>query len=169
MKTVTEKNAAKMNGFFVLFVTILLIGLIVFLFVYMIENEQVILLALIIPLLLLWSIMMNGFIILQPNDSKVLLVFGKYTGTVRDSGYWFVNPFSAKKQVTLRIRNFNSEKIKVNDLHGNPIEIAAVVVWKVVDSARAVFDVDHYEEFVAIQSETAIRSLTSEYLSLIHI
>ena len=111
----------------------------------------------------IWSLMMNGFIIVQPNDSRVIIVFGNYVGTVRDAGFWWVNPFSAKKHVTLRIRNFNSDKIKVNDLHGNPIEIAAVIVWQVTDSARAVFDVDHYEEFVAIQSETAIRSLTSEY------
>jgi len=106
---------------------------------------------------------MNGFLIVQPNDSRVLLVFGKYIGSIRDSGFWFVNPFSVKRNVTLRIRNFNSDKIKVNDLHGNPIEIAAVVVWQVTDSARAVFDVDHYEQFVGIQSETAIRTLTSEY------
>jgi regulator of protease activity HflC (stomatin/prohibitin superfamily) len=101
--------------------------------------------------------------IVQPNESKVLMLFGKYTGTVRDSGFWWVNPFTVKKHVSLRIRNFNSEKLKVNDLHGNPIEIAAVIVWRVVDSARAIFDVQNYEQFVAIQSETAIRSMASEY------
>src|SRR5690606_20549316 len=106
---------------------------------------------------------LNGFIVVQPNDSCVLVFFGKYVGTVRDSGFWFVNILTTKKKVTLRIRNFNSEKLKVNDLHGNPIEIAAVIVWRVTDSARAVFDVDHYERFVAIQSETAIRSLASDY------
>ena len=80
-----------------------------------------------------------------------------------DSGFWWVNPFTLKKRVSLRIRNFNSQKIKVNDLHGNPIEIGAVIVWKVIDSARAVFDVENYEQFVDIQSETAIRTLASEY------
>jgi len=105
----------------------------------------------------------GGFIVVQPNDSRVLVLFGKYLGTVRDSGFWWVNPFTTKKQVSLRIHNFNSEKIKVNDLHGNPIEIAAVIVWRVVDSACALFDVQNYEQFVAIQSETAIRGLATEY------
>jgi len=93
----------------------------------------------------------------------VLVFFGKYVGTIRESGFWGVNPFTEKRKVSLRIHNFNSDKIKVNDLHGNPIEIAAVIVWKVVDSARAVFDVQNYEGFIAIQSETAIRGLSSEY------
>jgi regulator of protease activity HflC (stomatin/prohibitin superfamily) len=104
-----------------------------------------------------------GLEVVQPNDSRVLILFGKYTGTVRDSGFWWLNPFTVRKKVSLRIRNFNSQKIKVNDLHGNPIEIGAVIVWKVVDSAKAVFDVENYEQFVDIQSETAIRQLASEY------
>lgn len=90
-------------------------------------------------------------------------MFGKYTGTVKNSGFWWVNPLTAKKKVSLRIHNFNSDVIKVNDLDGNPIEIAAVIVWRVIDSARAIFDVQNYEQFVAIQSETAIRALATEY------
>jgi len=90
-----------------------------------------------------------GFFVVQPNEARVLVLFGKYIGSVRDSGFCYANPFAIKRHVSLRIRNFNSEKIKVNDLHGNPIEIAAVVVWRVVDSARALFDVDHYENFIA--------------------
>jgi regulator of protease activity HflC (stomatin/prohibitin superfamily) len=93
----------------------------------------------------------------------VLILFGKYTGTVKNSGFWWVNPLTAKKKVSLRIHNFNSDVIKVNDLDGNPIEIAAVIVWRVIDSARAIFDVQNYEQFVAIQSETAIRALATEY------
>jgi regulator of protease activity HflC (stomatin/prohibitin superfamily) len=93
----------------------------------------------------------------------VLILFGKYNGTAKDDGFFWVNPFTQKRHVSLRIRNFNSDKIKVNDLHGNPIEIAAVVVWKVISPARAVFDVENYEQFVAIQAETAIRTLASEY------
>jgi regulator of protease activity HflC (stomatin/prohibitin superfamily) len=108
-------------------------------------------------------IMMSGFVVVQPNDSRVLILFGKYTGTVRQSGFWWVNPFTVRKKVSLRIRNFNSQKIKVNDLHGNPIEIGAVVVWRVVDTAKAIFDVENYEQFVDIQSETAIRQLASEF------
>jgi regulator of protease activity HflC (stomatin/prohibitin superfamily) len=116
-----------------------------------------------IPLFLITLIFPAGFFVVQPNEARVLVLFGKYIGTVRQSGFWYANPFAMKRHVSLRIRNFNSEKIKVNDLHGNPIEIAAVVVWYVVDSARALFDVEHYEHFVAIQSETAIRALASEY------
>jgi regulator of protease activity HflC (stomatin/prohibitin superfamily) len=93
----------------------------------------------------------------------VLLFLGKYTGTVRTAGFWWVNPLASKELVSLRVRNFNSDRLKVNDAGGNPIEIAAVVVWRVVDSAKALFDVDYYEEFVAIQSETAIRSLAICY------
>jgi regulator of protease activity HflC (stomatin/prohibitin superfamily) len=163
MKTVTEKNAVRVNGFLALFLWILFLGLSIFLIYYAISYRSASLLWFIIPLIIFLIVLMNGFLIVQPNDSRVLVVFGNYTGTIRDSGFWFVNPFTVKRKVTLRIRNFNSDRIKVNDLHGNPIEIAAVVVWRVTDSARAVFDVDHYEEFVAIQSETAIRSLTSEY------
>lgn len=104
-----------------------------------------------------------GFVMVQPNEARVLIFFGKYTGSVREAGFFWVNPFTIKKRVSLRVRNFNSEKLKVNDAAGNPIIIGAVVVWKVVDSAKALFDVDNYEEFVAIQSETAIRSLASRY------
>ncbi len=104
-----------------------------------------------------------GFYTVQPNAARVLTFLGRYTGSVRDQGFWWSNPFALKKPVSLRVRNFNSEKLKVNDAHGNPIEIAAVVNWKVIDSARALFDVDKYEEFVSIQSETAIRTLASHY------
>ena len=100
---------------------------------------------------------------MQPNESRVLVLFGNYIGSVREAGFWFANPFATKKHVSLRIHNFNSERIKVNDLDGNPIEIGAVVVYRVVDSTRALFDVENYEQFVAIQSETAIRALASEY------
>lgn len=114
-------------------------------------------------LVVISCILPAGFTIVQPNDLRVLIFFGKYIGTIRQAGFWYVNPFTVKKAVSLRIHNFNSEKIKVNDLHGNPIEIAAVIVWKVIDSARAIFDVQNYEEFVAIQSETAIRALATDY------
>jgi regulator of protease activity HflC (stomatin/prohibitin superfamily) len=109
--------------------------------------------------MLSWS----GFFVVQPNEARVMVFLGKYVGTVRDSGFWWTNPFTIKRHVSLRIRNFNSEKLKVNDLQGNPIEIAAVVVWRVVDSAKALFDVENYQGFVAIQAETAIRSLASQY------
>jgi regulator of protease activity HflC (stomatin/prohibitin superfamily) len=93
----------------------------------------------------------------------VLVFLGRYVGSVRDAGFWWVNPFTTKNVVSLRIHNLNSDRIKVNDLSGNPIEIAAVVVWRVVDTAKATFDVANYKEFVTIQNETAIRTLASQY------
>lgn len=93
----------------------------------------------------------------------VLLFFGKYMGSIRNSGLFFTVPLTNRRTISLRVRNFNSSKLKVNDVDGNPIEIAAVVVFKVVDSAKAVFDVDDYEEFVEIQSETAIRHVATKY------
>ncbi len=163
MEKIAEKPANKLNGFFMLFIVLALVAFEVYLIVTVAGTKNASLLWVFIPLLVVLIILLSGFVVVQPNESKVLILFGKYIGTVRDSGFWWVNPFTVKKNVSLRIRNFNSDKIKVNDLRGNPIEIAAVIVWKVTDTSRAVFDVENYEEFVAIQSETAIRSLTSEY------
>jgi regulator of protease activity HflC (stomatin/prohibitin superfamily) len=130
---------------------------------------------------------LRGFIAVQPNSSRVLLLFGKYVGTVKDSGFFWVNPFYLRKRVSLRIRNFETGSIttpekrdwqtgkfqaktrtigkpsKVNDRDGNPIEISAVVVWRVVDTAEALFEVDDYEDFVAVQSEAALRNLASRH------
>lgn len=105
----------------------------------------------------------NGFFTLQPNQAEVVILLGKYVGSVHDSGWWWVNPIASKKKLSLRVRSLNGEKLKVNDKDGNPVEIAAVVVWRVRDSAQAVFDVDAYEQFVAVQSETAVRHLASQY------
>jgi regulator of protease activity HflC (stomatin/prohibitin superfamily) len=105
----------------------------------------------------------GGFFLIHPNESKVFTFLGKYVGSARTAGFFWTNPFVVKKKVTLRIFNFNSETIKVNDALGNPIEIAAVVVWRVVDSAKALFNVESYQNFVAIQSETAIRQLATHY------
>ncbi len=105
----------------------------------------------------------GGFFLIHPNESKVFTFLGKYIGSARTAGFFWANPFAVKKKVTLRIFNFNSETIKVNDALGNPIEIAAVVVWHVVDSAKALFNVESYQNFVAIQSETAIRQLATHY------
>lgn len=163
MEKIVEKPANKLNGFLMLFITLAILVLDIYLLVQGINTENPQILWIFIPLLLIFFLTLSGFMIVQPNDSRVLILFGKYSGTVRESGYWWVNPFTVRKRVSLRIRNFNSQKIKVNDLHGNPIEIGAVIVWKVVDSAKAVFDVENYEQFVDIQSETAIRTLASEY------
>lgn len=104
-----------------------------------------------------------GFFTLQPNTAAVLILFGAYKGTVRDSGFFWTNPFNKKLKVSLRSRNLNGDKLKVNDKRGNPIEIAAVVVWRVKDTAEAVFDVDEYEHYVSVQSESAVRHLASGY------
>lgn len=108
-------------------------------------------------------ICLAGFFTVQPNQGVVLTLFGKYVGTVAQPGLRFANPFYTKKPVSLRVRNFETSKMKVNDKDGNPIEIAAVVVWKVVDTAEALFQVDNYENYVHVQSEAAIRNLATAY------
>lgn len=114
--------------------------------------------------LALFSItLLSALTIVQPNQAMVVTFFGSYSGTIRQSGIWMTVPFSVRKKVSLRVRNFNSAKLKVNDIDGNPIEIAAVVVFRVVDSAKATFDVDNYEQFVEIQSETALRHVANKY------
>ena len=113
--------------------------------------------------LLVSVLLIAGLKAVNPNEAVVVTLFGKYTGSLREPGLWWVNPFSATKKVSMRIRNFESSKLKVNDADGNPIEIAAVVVWQVVDSAEAVFQVDHYQEFVSVQSESALRVLATSH------
>lgn len=106
-----------------------------------------------------------GFVVVQPNESRVLILFGRYVGTLTEARLWWVNPFTVfwRGRISLRVRNFQSERIKVNDASGNPIEIAAVVVWRVTDTAKCVFDVESFEQFVTVQSETALRHLANEY------
>jgi regulator of protease activity HflC (stomatin/prohibitin superfamily) len=105
----------------------------------------------------------TGLFTVQPNESRVLTLFGRYVGSAREPGLWWANPFLVKKRISLRVRNFETAKLKVNDNHSNPIEIGAVVVWKVVDSAEAMFEVDDYSHFVQTQSEAAVRALASTY------
>lgn len=120
--------------------------------------------GLFIPLALLIAILVSsGFAALQPNEAVALILFGHYRGTVRSSGFIWTSPFYKKIRVSLRARNLEGEKLKVNDHRGNPIEIGAVVVWRVADTARAIFDVDNYETYVRIQSETAVRHVASSY------
>ena len=107
--------------------------------------------------------LMLGLYKVEPNQAAVLDLFGKYVGTVKDNGLRWNNPFYGKKKVSLRVRNFESSKLKVNELDGSPIEIAAVIVWQVVDSAEAVYNVDDYESFVHIQSESAVRAMATSY------
>ncbi|SFI98828.1 SPFH domain / Band 7 family protein [Thermoflavimicrobium dichotomicum] len=156
MSQIQEQNAWKTNGFLFLLIDLLLLA--GSLYSFAVSN---------IPLAVIGVILFIfvgfGFLVVQPNQGYVLTFFGKYIGSVREDGFYWVNPLATKKKISLRVRNFNSEKIKVNDAEGNPIEIGAVVVWRVIDSAKAVLDMEDVEEFVDIQSETAIRSIASRY------
>jgi len=115
------------------------------------------------PVLLVLVVLLFGLFIVQPNQAVVLQLFGRYIGTERTEGLRWANPFYSKKKVSLRIRNFESNKLKVNEIEGSPIEIAAVVVWQVHDSAEAIFEVDDYENFLHVQSESALRQMATSY------
>jgi len=115
--------------------------------------------TLLVVLIVLWT----GLVTVQPNQGKALQLFGKYKGTLKEQGLWWANPFYTKKAVSLRVRNFETTKLKVNDHNSNPIEIGAVVVWQVTDTAEALFEVDSYEEYVKVQSESALRGLANQY------
>lgn len=151
-----DKNVFQVNGFIGILSIIVLLGL----GVWLLMNE---LFAAAIPLLAIAVLLASGITIVQPNQAAVVTFFGKYLGSIRNNGLYLTVPLSLRRNVSLRVRNFNSKRLKVNDVEGNPIEIAAVIVFKVVDSAKAVFDVDNYEEFVEIQSETAIRHVATKY------
>ena len=119
--------------------------------------------ALILLAVIAFIFIAKGMYMLQPNQSALLMLFGSYRGTDYSTGLRWANPFYNKTKVSLRLRNFNSEKLKVNDKRGNPIEIAAAIVWRVSDTARAVLDIDHYEQYVPVQAEAALRHLANEY------
>jgi regulator of protease activity HflC (stomatin/prohibitin superfamily) len=116
-----------------------------------------------IVLLVIFGVLAGGILVVQPNESRVLILFGRYGGTITKAGLWWCNPFNKRKKVSLRVRNFQSDRLKVNDASGNPIEIAAVIVWRVTDTAKATFDVADYDQFVTVQSETALRHLANQY------
>ncbi|SFB06376.1 MULTISPECIES: SPFH domain-containing protein [unclassified Bacillus (in: firmicutes)] len=158
-----EKVVFKMNGFAgVGLLIIFLAGTAYFLTQFSSEGNPA---MLVIGGLLgiLSFLLLSGFTVIQPNQAKVLTLFGSYLGVIRQEGFWLSVPMTVKKTVSLRVINFNSDKLKVNDLEGNPIEIAAVVVYRVFDSAKAVFDVEDYKRFVHTQSETGLRHIASQY------
>lgn len=158
-----EKAAFHVNGYLGLLGAII-IGLISLwlMFVGFTRNFPVVLTIGII-LFLIVILFSTSLTIIQPNEAKVLTFFGNYIGTIRDAGLFMTVPFTNKETVSLRVCNFNSQILKVNDSKGNPVEIAAVIVYKVVDTAKALFSVDDYEQFVQIQSESAVRHVASEY------
>jgi regulator of protease activity HflC (stomatin/prohibitin superfamily) len=158
-----EKVVKSLSGWFLLVLNIALYAITVYLIVQAARYDDA---GMVIPfiLTLLVSVLMSiGFFIVNPNQAAVLLLFGEYKGTVKSNGFCWANPFLRKVKISLRVRNHESGKLKVNDKAGNPIEIAAVIVWKVVDTFQAEFEVDDYVQYVTVQSESAIRHLASAY------
>ena len=158
-----ENVRSAANGFLMLFLDLLGIALAIFLVVQGARTATAALILVGLLLLIACVIGLGGLFIVNPNEARVLLLFGQYKGTVKSNGFFWTNPFMVKKRVSLRARNLNGEKIKVNDKAGNPIQIAAVVVWQVEDTYRASFDVEHFESYVLIQSEAALRHLAGIY------
>jgi regulator of protease activity HflC (stomatin/prohibitin superfamily) len=117
----------------------------------------------IIPSILGSLLILRGLILINPNQAKVVTLFGRYVGSVRDAGFFWINPFTVRRKLSRRVHNFNSDTLKVNDLRGNPVEIGAVVVWRVEDTAQAAFDVEDYQSYVAVQSEAALRTLAAKH------
>jgi len=153
MQSITDRPALALNGFFML---IILIGII--------AVAAVMVGGFLTPILaVLAFILITGFTIISPNEAKALTFFGKYIGTVKESGFLWTVPFSIGSTVPLKMINFNTKELKVNDLKGNPIEVGAVVVWRVKDAAQASFNVDDYRAFVANQSESAVRAIAAKY------
>ena len=152
----TEKPVFHINGYLGLILVLVILGLGVYLSVVGWGVLGVILVVLAV-------LAASSLTIIGPNQSKVLTFFGRYIGTIKESGLYLTVPLTTKTTVSLRVRNFNSAILKVNDLQGNPVEIAAVIVFKVVDTSKALFAVEDYEKFVEIQSESAIRHVASEY------
>ena len=161
METRESKIAALPGGLMLLVLLALGAGLAYWMFNGAFDGILTLISSVVLSILLL--VLLGGLVIVQPNTAVVLTLFGRYVGTQRENGWYYINPLTNRKTISLRIRNFNSERQKVNDHDGNPIEIGAVIVWRVVDSARATFDVEHYEQFVSIQTETALRHLASRY------
>ena len=149
----TEKNHSPINGYIMLFILlILLIGGVLLLRIY-IGAFMIFAAILVIP----------GFVLVNPNSSRVLLLFGKYVGTIKQNGLFWVNPFYTKKKISLRASNFDSERLKVNDKLGNPIMISTILVWRVTDTYKAAFEVDDYQNFIRVQTDAAVRKLASMY------
>ncbi len=159
----SEKTRSAASGYAMLVLNILLYPLAIIGFIAGVAVGHALLIFAMIVLLLLNVFISIGFFVVNPNDARVLVLFGTYKGTVKKNGFFWANPFYRKRKITLRARNLNGDRIKVNDKEGNPIEIAAVVVWRVQETAKASFDVDDYQEYVVVQSEAAVRHMAGSY------
>jgi len=151
-----EKNIIPANGYLMLLVFLILFFGGIFMLIRL-RNPWFIISIFVAIILAI------GFIMVQPNNSRVLLLFGKYVGTVKKNGFYWVNPFYTKKKISLRASNFDSERLKVNDKMGNPVMISTILVWRVQNTYKAAFDVDNYENFVRVQTDAAVRKLASMY------
>ena len=158
-----ERIRKAISGYPMLLVALLLLAGAVTSLVRLIQTENPWMVIPLVTCILLFILNLVGFFVVNPNDARVLVLFGTYKGTVKANGFYWANPFYTKQKITQRARNLNGEKLKVNDMAGNPIEIAAVVVWQVEDTFKACFDVDRYESYVVVQSEAAVRHLAGAY------
>jgi len=158
-----EKTVKPISGLVGLLLILLVLGAACWSFVQLKDGISPALLTVGVLLFLIGMFMLNGLMVVQPNHSRVLNFFGKYVGTVKDNGWFFVNPFYTKENISLRAQNLESSRLKVNDKMGNPIEIAAVIVWQVGDTYRAAYDVVNYREYVERQSEAAVRHLANSF------
>ena len=158
-----EAPMSSRAGIPILLLQLVLAAAVVAVFIHGARNDSVLIVGAAVLASVVLFFAMLGFYMVEPNQSAVISLFGKYVGTVKDQGLRWNNPFYSKKKISLRVRNFESGKLKVNELDGSPIEIAAVIVWEVVDSAEAVFNVDDYQSFMHIQSESALRAMASSY------
>ena len=160
---IRERDAATLPGLPVLLVVLIAMGFLIYALVTQAFGDSPGVMITESLLILVAGFLLVGVFVVNPNEGRVLQFFGDYVGTAKTAGLRWANPFYTKKRISLRVRNFESTKLKVNDLEGNPIEIAAVVVWRVVDTAEAVFEVDDYQNFVKVQTEAAVRNLATSY------
>ena len=160
---IRERLRSTISGWLVLPVLLLAQAGVVWVFVTGVQSERPLQIFLAVATTVLVLVLLSGFFVINPNEARVLTLFGRYAGSVKTDGFHWANPLLTKKRLSLRIRNFESAKIKVNDLEGNPIEIAAVVVWKVFETAEASFEVDNYEHYLRVQTESAVRNLATQY------
>jgi len=158
-----EKDVKAISGWWMLFFLVAVAIASATLLIGAIPAEQGVAIVLWLLVLIVALACLGGLTVVNPNQARVIQLAGRYKGSIKEQGFWWVNPLTTRRKVSLRIRNFESSKLKVNDQDGNPIEIAAVVVWKVVDTADAIFQVDDYEHFVHVQSEAALRNLATRY------
>lgn len=159
----TEKDTPQRGGWTALVVLLVLAAADVFVFIQGVSAAQPYIILPAIVVFIVLGVMFRGLFTVEPNQAAVLLLFGRYKGTEKVSGFRWANPLYTRRKISLRARNFDSDKLKVNEKTGNPIEISAVVVWRVRDTAQAVFDVDDFSQYVHVQSESAVRHIATTY------